>query len=268
MRSSYGRPSWITVGVIIALGVLLPSLAVSTLLFGLNGNPAPAATIQSSGSSSTSTSSTSTMKSSNASMAVVPGPCQTAQKYTGLDAADPLSNISVTFPIFAVPLSGTAELCVHFADTTPAVNATLDLTKQVMIGTYGSEPGPNGTTVHPFIPATGITVTPNGTTLSLGGGSPTMVDVAFTIHANASRGLYYLNVAGIAPDACTAEFRFAVGYTFTSSNESGSYFPMPAGFGSCTPSGGVVSDSIYAIQNITVIPLSCGVLTCDVKEVT
>jgi hypothetical protein len=261
MRTSYSRPSRIAVGAIIAIGILIPTLLASTLVLGLQG-PAPAGTAE----QSTTTTAAKFTSSSNQSAAIPPGPCEGAVKYAGLDSPAPAHNATLAFPILAVPVDGEAQLCVTYADSEPTANVTLDLANGTVAGTFGTKLYPNGTLTHPFMSAQGITVTSNMTVIKLGGGSPAVAFVAFTIRTNATRGFYFLNVAGIAPDACSDEFRLAVGYTFAAANASGSYFPIPAGFGACNPSGGQVSAAVYAVKDITVVPLSCGILTCDLNE--
>jgi hypothetical protein len=256
MRTNYSRPSFITIGVIIALGIVIPALAGYVLVLGLQG-PAPT-TIQNSGSPSPHASSSSGS----------PGPCVGSSAYTGLDAPVPKhDNTSVSFPIFSVPANGVAEVCVVYVDSDPPVNTTMDLTKGATVGTFGTVVYPNGTVKHPFMADSNITVTANQTKLALGGMGPAMVDVAYTIRTNGSAtGFYFLNIGGLAPEACNNEFRFAVGYSFTQANRTGSYFPLPPGLSACTPSGGTISAYVYQVKGIVVTPLACGVVTCDLND--
>ena len=256
MRTSYSRPSFITIGVIIAIGIIIPALAGYVLVLGLQG-PAPS-TIQSSSAPHVSSSSTTS----------IPGPCAGGSAYSGLDSPVPKhDNTSLSFPILSMPANGTAEVCVAYVDSDPPVNTTMDLTKGAMIGLFGTTVYANGTVKHPFMAASNITITPNQTKLALGGTGASMVDVAYTIKTNGNAtGFYFLNIDGLAPEACNDEFRFAVGYNFTQANETGSYFPLPVGFSSCSPSGGTISAYVYEVKDIAVIPLTCGTVTCDLNE--
>jgi hypothetical protein len=159
-----------------------------------------------------------------------------------------------------------AEVCVVYSTAASADNFTLDLTKGAMIGTFGTTVYPNGTITHPFVAASGISVSPNQTKLALGGSGPLTTNVAYTIHTNASKGFYFLNIAGLEPVACNNEFRLAVGYNFAASNETGAYFPLPTGFSSCSPSGGAESAQLYLVKGLAVVTLMCGTVSCDVND--
>jgi hypothetical protein len=261
MKTSYRRPRMYTVGAIVAIGVIVPILVASALLFGLQLSPVTA--------TQASTTPSKTANSATNSTAVMPGPCAGASPYRSGPDSPPShgDNASLSFPIFAMPTFETAEVCVVYADSNPTFNATMDLTKAAVVGSFGTHVYPNGTVKHPFVPAPGITVTPNETKIALGGSGPTKAFVAFTISStNGTKGLYFLNIAGLAPEACNNEFRFAVGYSFTASNETGPYFPIPAGFSSCSPSGGTLSSVVYAVVHLAITPLSCATITCDLNE--
>jgi hypothetical protein len=260
MKTSYRGPRIFTVGGIVAVGVIVPILVASALLFGLQLSPAT--------TTQTSPSKTTSSMAASSTITATPGPCAGASPYTGPDSPPPHGdNSSLSFPIFAMPTLGTSEVCVVYADSNPTFNATMDLTKAAVVGSYGTQVYSNGTVKHPFVPAPGITVTPNETKIALGGTGPTKAFIAFTISStNATRGLYFLNIAGLAPEACNNEFRFAVGYSFTGSNETGPYFPIPSGFSSCSPSGGTLSSVVYAVAHLTITPLSCATITCDLNE--
>jgi len=257
MRTSYRRPSIITIGVIIAIGIVIPALAGYVLVLGLQG-PAPEAIQNSSAPPAASSSSTT----------ITPGPCVGGTAYAGLDSPVPAhNNTSVSFPILSMPAGGTAEVCVVYIDSDPPVNTTMDLAKGAMIGTFGTVVYANGTVEHPFMAASNITIAPNQTKLALGGTGPAVVDVAYTIKADGSaKGLYFLNIGGLAPEACNDEFRFAVGYSFTQANETGPYFPLSSGVSSCSPSGGTISAYVYEVKEIIVTTLACGVVTCNLNE--
>jgi hypothetical protein len=261
MRTNYNRPSVITIGAIIAIGIMVPVLVASVLVFSMQ---APLVTMAAGPAPTPSTSSTSGS----------PGPCAGGSPYTGPDSPAPTNayNTSLAFPIFAMPANGVVEVCVVYVDTDPATNVTLDLASGAIVGTFGTQVYPNGTVGYPFMGAPNITVTANQTEIALGGTEPATVDVAYTISANGgSRGFYFLNIGGLAPESCTDEFRLAVGYNFTQSNETGPYFPIPSGFGSCNPAGADVVNVqyysvVYAVKGVVVVPLACGTLTCDLDE--
>ncbi len=262
MRTSYSRPSRFTIGAMLVIGILIPILIGSVLVFGLQ-SPAPVTQTQ------TSQNTTSTkLVSLNTSTIMTPGPCVGAMKYSGLDSADPAHNATLTFPIFAIPLNGTAEICITYSlsATMPNMNVTMNLTTGVTIGTFSTTLYPNGTVEHPFLPAKGIEISPNQTKITVGGPDPPSIEVAYTIRADSTKGFYFLNVGAIAPEACNDEFRLSVGYVFTQANDSGSYFPIPAGSSNCTPSGGEISSAIYAVKGVIVIPLECSDLTCDLND--
>jgi hypothetical protein len=251
---SYNGPSTITIGVLIAIAILVPALAASVLVFGLQG-PLPTAT--------SSAEAAPPKAITNSTITMAAGPCAGAQKYEGLDSPLPVTNVTLSFPIFAIPAATATEVCVVYVNTDPTVNVTVDLAKGASVGTFGTQLFPNGTVVHPFVAAAGVSVVANQSKLVLGGDEPAAAYVAYTIQGNGTRGFYFLNIAGVAPDACSDEFRLAIGYSFTSSNATGSYFPIPEGYGSCGPSGGPESAAVYAVKGVVVVPLMCGTLTCD-----
>jgi hypothetical protein len=260
MRTNYSRPSGITIGAIIAVGVLVPVLVASVLIFNLqapvetiSGNPAPSAKSSTGGAQ---------------------GPCAGGSPYAGPDspAITNTYNATLAFPILTIPANEVAEVCVVYTDTNPAANITLDLTSGATVGTFGTQVYSNGTVGHPFIAAPNITVAANQTEVALGGTRPAIADVAYTISTSAgSKGFYFLNIGGLAPESCNNEFRLAVGYNFTPSNETGPYFPIPSGFSSCNPAGADVVNvqfysMVYAVKDVVVVPLACGTLTCDLDE--
>jgi hypothetical protein len=254
MRMAYSRPSSVTIGVLIAVGIIVPALVAAELVLGLQGTVPT--TIQNSSAPSTSSST------------IIPGPCAGASAYTGLDSpAAESDNGSLSFPIFSMPENGTAEVCVVYTDAAAPVNAAMNLTDGALVGTFGTAVFSNGTVVHPFIAASGVSVTPNQTQVALGGTGPTTIDVAYTIRTNASsKGFYFLNIGGLTPEICNNEFRFAVGYDFTQGNQTGSYFPLPSGFSSCGVSGGTFYSDVYEVKDMIVTPLLCGMVTCDLNE--
>jgi len=260
MRTNYSRPSVITIGAIIAIGIIVPVLVASVLIFNMqapvetiSGSPAPPVKSSTSG---------------------VQGPCAGGSPYTGPDSPAPTNtyNTTLAFPIIAIPANEIAEVCVVYTDTNPGANITLDLARGAIVGTFGTGVYPNGTVGHPFIAAPNVTVAANQTELALGGTGPATADVAYTISTGAgSKGFYFLNIGGLAPESCTDEFRLAVGYSFTQSNETGPYFPIPSGFSSCNPAGADVVNVqyysvVYAVKDVVVVPLACGKLTCDLNE--
>jgi hypothetical protein len=256
MRTSYSRPSSVTIGLLIALGVLVPTLVASMLVFGLQ-SPSPTQAQSTSASP----------PASSASSTVAIGPCAGGIPYSGLGSPAPKhDNTSLAFPILSVPAKGTVEVCVAYAMADKSDPVTVNLTKGLVIGTYGTRVLANGTVEHPFKPAPGIEIAANQTSLQLGGTGPTMTDVAYTVTTNGTRGFYFLNVASLAPEACNNEFRFAVGHSFTASNATGPYFDIPSGFSSCSPSGGQLSSFVYMTKGMTIVPLTCGTVTCDLNE--
>ncbi|MGA2666297.1 MAG: hypothetical protein ABSF83_15275 [Nitrososphaerales archaeon] len=266
MRRSYSRPSRVTVGALIAVAVIVPILVVATLTLGLQGT----APVVARGSSSPSTafSSSSLPPTSSASATVTPGPCEGGTAYAGLDSPAPAyDNTCLAFPILAVPENGTSEVCAAYVDAAAPLGVAWNLTDGAQVGSFGTKVYQNGTVEHPFVAAPGVSVSPNQTRIALGGAGPAMVDVGYTITTNGSaKGFYFLNVAGLAPESCNNEFRLVVGYDITTKNGTGALFSIPAGFSSCSPSGGQSSAYVYMTKGATVTPLVCGVATCDLNE--
>jgi len=86
--------------------------------------------------------------------------------------------------------------------------------------------------------ADGVEVNPSQSTVALGGRAPTHFTVTYTIRSTATlKGFYFLDVQGLNPTGCAAEFRFAVGYVFTGTNGSGFYFSSPSGAEQCISAG-------------------------------
>jgi hypothetical protein len=280
-------PRKLTVTVLLLVLVLTPIYLVSELILGLQDPNAPPSPNEGNAAGSSSPSSNSSLLSSSSMVSMssaasnsqtVAQACQNATAYTGIDSTSPaIYNSSTTsFPIFSMKPGESSILCVAWINSL-SVSDPVNTTGTVSIGNFATSTFQNGTSKTIFLPSTNLTATPAESNIVIGGGAGPMLVVAYTIAASqASRGFYFLNVQGLSPIGCDAEFRLAVGYTFSQANETGQYFSLPTGLGSCGDGGGVLGppvpppggiySQVYATSGIQITNLNCSSFQCDLKQ--
>ena len=199
--------------------------------------------------------------------------------YTGIDSASDNSTAVESFPIISVPKGQVAYICVTYHDDNRNKTQTIDFNGTVQVGTiegspyYGCSPSPCAS--YSFVNSSDFEIRSNVTSAEMGGNGTSQVTVAYAIiPTGESPGFYWLNVPYLAPTSCPIEFPFANGYSFTQSNSSGQYFPLPKGYGgSCIayspnyysaypPFGYLVAVS----SNVGVTSPNCGAYMCDVRQ--
>lgn len=183
--------------------------------------------------------------------------------YVSLDS--PLGNVTTDFPILSVPSNGMGEICITYYDNTNASTIMNFETSGVVVGNFA-----NSTSTLSQTP--GIMVTPSQQSVTMGGNGTRQVTIAYAIQTSASsKGFYYLNIPYLTPVLCQAEFAFAVGYTFSQANESGSYFPLPPGYADhCIQYYSYEQSMLYAhvtgLEGLEETQVGCGFANCDVKS--
>jgi len=155
--------------------------------------------------------------------------------YSGRDSPTDNPNNTRQFPIISVPLDHVAILCVTYYDNNRNKSLNINLNEALQVGSIqgypysGCSPGP--CTTYNFTSSPNFEVMSNVTSVEIGGNGNSMVTVAYAIIPNGgSPGFYWMSLSYIAPVSCSNEFPFAYGYSFSASNASLRYFPLPSGF--------------------------------------
>jgi len=198
--------------------------------------------------------------------------------YTGVDSKYTNSSAVEAFPIISVSKGRSVVLCVTYYDNNPNKNESVSMTGSISIGTIEAMPNsgcsPSPCTSYSFASSSKFRISDNISGFILGAGHASHVTVGYMITPTGDQpGFYWLNIGALAPFSCAVEFPFAYGYTFTGSNSSGQYFPLPSGYfaGCITYNSNYYSEYAYAyltaVSNDTsIVPLNCGGYSCDVSQ--